>query len=501
MKNAKKIISFCLVVLMLFSVTSVAFAKDEVEQTCPLIYVPGFSSSPVYTDVNDESTLISFPGVEDILAAVADTILPALAVYAVDRDADKLAHSASVRINELFTSWFNEKTGETKKGSGIIEEELTDVDKTSKLTFAYDWRSDPMLIADSLNDYIEKVCALSGSDKVALGCHSLGSTVALAYLTKYGNDRITGIVFDSPACNGVKLIGNIFTGKVNVDGEGLAYFIKTYLGENEYKALIEGLIDIVETAGCLELLTLLADDVIEALAPVIYKETIIPLVGCWLPLWAMLPDEDVESAKAYFFDELLKDEDYSILQSKIDNYTNTVRANRTKTLKSFDEVGNFAIISRYNNQTIPLRGYSDFVGDLIIETHATSLGATTAPLGDYFCDDYLEGKDMAYISPDRTVDASTCLFPEKTWFIKNTGHFETGGLTVDYYDMFLYAEKELTCDTAELGRFSYLDRSTYTIVEDTTTPEKIEKPAVLKFIADFIKELIQKLSMILKPAQ
>ena len=487
----KKILSLLLAIIMVFTCISVALATDGTKQTCPLIYIPGFTSSDIYTDVTDKSTYAGFPGTDDIIAVVTDTILPALVKYAIDKDTDKLTDTVTKRINKIFDGWFNDITGDAKPGSGIIPEELTDVTAKSELVFRYDWRADPMVIADELNAYIEKVCKLSGCDKIALGCHSLGSTIALAYLTKYGNSRVSGMVFDSPACNGVALIGNVLTGKVNLDADGIAYYLKTYLGESEYNRLISSLIDIFKSAGLLDLFSLFADMVIAELAPGIYRGTVIPLVACWPTIWSMLPDDKVDDAKAFVFDEIMKDQDMTALEKKIDSYNKTVRANRVKTLKAYNAVGNFAILSRYSDQTIPLRGSADLIGDTIIETKSTSFGATTAPIGDYFSDDYLKSKNSAYISPDKTVDASTCLFPEQTWFIKDSGHFETGGVTELYYPMFLFAKEELTCDTAELSRFTYRDEATYTLVEDTTTPEKFESTSLIKSAYDFIGALIE----------
>ena len=522
MNITKKILALCLTILMIFSVTSIAYAADETDnnltavlprldniddlinfplidgiivedtkQTCPVITIPGFTASPVYDDINDESTLIGFPDTDDILAIVTEAFIPALLRYAVDRDIDKLVVPVTDRVNEAFAYWFNESTGDAKEGSGIIPQDLSDVTIKSDLTFTYDWRGDPVKIADNLNAYIDEVCRVSDSDKVALACHSLGSTIALSYLTFYGNDKIESIVFDSPACNGVAIMGSVLTGNVNFDAESIGYFLKNILGENEYKALLSSIIDILESAGVMNLVVRFADEIVEALAPAVYRETVAPLMGYWPTVWSMVPDNKVAEAKAYIFDNILASKDLSVLESKIDYYNTTVRANRTKTLKSFDSDGNFAIISRYTHRTIPLEGSAKFMSDLMIETSASSFGATTTPMGEYFSDDYLKGKDMAYISPDRTVDASTCLFPDKTWFIRDSGHFETGALTEDYYDMFLFAEEELTCDTAEIGRFTYRDPVSYTLVEDTAVPSALVKSSLYQSIYSFAVAFVE----------
>lgn len=493
MKKYKKFLSLLLAIIMIFSMAGFALAKENYKQNCPVIFIHGFSSSEIYADVNDPDSLMSFPDVNEILTAVADTLVPALGIYFINKDADVLTSAVTKRINKMLEPWFNNPDGTTQEGSGVAPRELKNISKKSRLTFRYDWRSDPVVIADNLHQFIETVLDLSGCKKVALGCHSLGSSVALAYLSKYGNSKVSAMVFDSPACNGVALIGNILTGKVNLDGEAIGSFLKEMLGESEYKKLVSGFIDILESAGLFEAFSLFADDVIAELAPGIYKGTVAPLVGGWPTLWSMLPDDKVATAKNFIFDEILKGEDYSGLEAKIDSYNSSARLQRTQLLRDFNNVGKFAILSRYNNQTIPLRESSMLIGDLIIETEASSFGATTAPKGTCFSDEYLEDKDMAYISPDKTVDASTCLFPEQTWFIKNSGHFETEELTKLYYDMFFFSKQELTCDTAELGRFIYNDKPDYVLKNDNTTPQTTEKPTLMKSIFAFVYAFIEAL--------
>ncbi len=497
MKSFKKITALFLAIIMIFSLSTTAFGTEGVKRDKPVIYLPGFTSSNVYDDISNPDTLVDYPSTDTILDIVTQAFIPALLAYSVDRDTDKLVTKVTDRVNEAFAYWFNEPTGEAKEGSGIISEELTDVSPDSKLIFSYDWRGDPVKIADELHKYIEDVCRLSGCDKVTLGCHSLGSTIALAYLTKYGNSRVAAMVFDSPACNGVTLIGNIFSGKVNLDTEGLSFFLKALVGESEYNELVSSIIDILDNAHVLELFNRFADEIIEALAPAVYRETVAPLLGGWLTMWSMVPDSQMEAAKAYIFDDIFEGKDYSVLESKIDNYNSTVRANRKATLEAFNNEGNFAILSRYTDMTIPLTDYAHLIGDQIIETSSSSFGATTAPMGSFFDEEYLKDKNSEYISPDKTVDASTCLFPEQTWFIKNSGHFETGGVTENYYDMFLYAETELTCDTAPIGRFTYRDDATYTLIEDTSSPEESIKPSFIESIYNYFVALINTVKLLL----
>ena len=127
MKKISKVLSLLLALLIAFTTVSIAFAAKEPEQTCPVILIPGFTSSDVYDNIEDPDTRVDFPSTDDIIDIVTQEFIPGLLNYAVDRDTDKLVVRVTSRINEIFAYWFNEPTGEAKKGSGIIPQKLTDV--------------------------------------------------------------------------------------------------------------------------------------------------------------------------------------------------------------------------------------------------------------------------------------------------------------------------------------------------------------------------------------
>ena len=104
---------------------------------------------------------------------------------------------------------------------------------------------------------------------------------------------------------------------------------------------------------------------------------------------------------------------------------------------------------------------------------------------------------MKYISPDKTVDASTCLFPEKTWFFKDILHEEVG-YTRDLHTQLLFFGEEATCDNFTLSRFSVFDRDSETFINDETQPQKAEKPSPLERLFNFLKALLDKLIIFFK---
>lgn len=498
----KKIISIVLCIAMVFTLTVPAFAAETKTEKCPIIYVPGIDSSTIYADKDNPDETVEIPGKEKLVEIIKNDILPAFVVYWATGDVDKLAMTITGALNEGFKLWFNNPDGTPVGNSGVINNypAVSAIGENSKFTFSYDWRGDPMVVAAELNDYINYITENSKYDKVALSSHSLGSVVILTYLTVYGDDKVMGWVMDSPALEGISYVGDLLCGELELTSEGILTFLKGYLGETEYEDLVSSSFDILEMAGLSELIIGNFNDAVKKIAPILYSETLMPIFGSWLTIWAMVPEERFDEAVEYAFENFSKGKDLSVLRGKIEDYNNTVRKNRKATLLEFDEAARVAVISKYGYTCVPVAPSWALAGDGVIETQSTSLGATVAPFGDYFSDEYLEGKDMKYISPDKTIDASTCLFPEKTWFIKNILHEEVR-YTEKLFAQFLFSEEELTCENSELARFTLFDRETKTIITDETEPQKIEKPTPFERLFNFLKALFEKLISFFKKAE
>ena len=84
---------------------------------------------------------------------------------------------------------------------------------------------------------------------------------------------------------------------------------------------------------------------------------------------------------------------------------------------------NINIIAKYNVPNIPISDASRQLGDFLASTKQLSYGATCADHGAVLTQSYIDSlADSKYLSPDLKVDASTCLFPDNTWFMKNSLH-------------------------------------------------------------------------------
>lgn len=489
MKKFTKLTALCLALFMAFSLVPVSLAAEA--DTCPIVYIPGISSSKLYHDVNDPESQIVFPSVDEVKKMVTDKIVPALIVYAADKDADKLASVFSEQFNIIFAGHFNNPDGTPKGNSGAIVKYPSSVSKGSRVTFDWDWRSDPFVAAAKLNDFINYVIDKSGCSKVALASHSLGSVVILTYLDVYGNDKITGIVYDSPAIDGVNYLGEFLVGNFETDGEALMSIVKTIFGASEDREFVESIMDVFSLAGIHDELSILLNSVFDDLMPVIFRDTLVPLFACWPSIWAMVPEEDTKAAMDYIFTKYLTDEASAALKSTVEKY-NEVKSERYQTLAEFDKDGRFAVISRYGYASLPIMDRWAETGDTVIDTNSSSLGATTALMGEVLDDAYLAGKDAAYISPDKTVDASTCFVPEKTWFIKNLQHSYTN-MTSPLYSSLLFGAEEATCDNFSLARFTAYDAITESLVEDTSEPEETKEKSPLEVLFNFIRAFFKKI--------
>lgn len=494
MKKISKLFALTLAFIMAFSVLPVSFAATE---TCPIIYIPGIAASTLYHDIDDPSSEVVFPSVDEVKKMVTDKIAPALIVYAADKDADKLASVVSDQLNIIFAGWFNDPDGSPAGNSGVIVKYPATVSKNSTVTFNWDWRGDPFDAAAKLNAFVDYVCQKSGSSKVALATHSLGSVVALTYLNVYGDSKISGIVYDTPVIDGVNYIGQFMLGKFETDGEGLVNAVNGIFSASEDKALAESIMDIFSLAGLTSDVSGLLNSVLDDLAPVIYRDTLVPLFARWPSIWAMTPEEDVEYAMDYVFSKYLTDEDSSVLKAKIEKYNSEVREDRYEKLLSFDENGRFALITRYGFMSLPISSKWNETGDSVVDTKSSSLGATLAPYGEVLSEHYLSDKASKYISPDKTVDASTCLFPEKTWFIKNLNHADVS-VTMPFYSSLLFGAQEATCDNFTLSRFSAYDVENDTVTEDNSEPVVNKEKSPLEKLFSFLRAFFAKILSIFK---
>ena len=85
-------------------------------------------------------------------------------------------------------------------------------------------------------------------------------------------------------------------------------------------------------------------------------------------------------------------------------------------------------------------------------TREQSLGATVCRVGETLSQEYVQRQRAVhlgnYVSPDKKVDASTCAFPNNTYFIDNLNHTWPGVYAGLELDLLRRADVRVTADPA-----------------------------------------------------
>ncbi|MBR3553842.1 MAG: alpha/beta fold hydrolase [Clostridia bacterium] len=475
-RTSRKIFALLLAALLLIGTLQTAVLAAEGNQAagvCPTIYVHGFMSESVYTDQNDPSSPEVFPGgAQEILDAVKPA-LPEIAGALARGDWDTLGDRMAAAAVELLSPAFIGEDGEVENGSGVffVYPKKEDIRPDSVLRFRYDWRADPMESAAKLNDFVNYVCDTAGTPQVNMYGHSLGGLVMLTYFTLYGTDRVRSVCFDTAAVYGETYTGELMTGDLQISSDALAGYLRFLADENDYPVLLDGLVTMLEKAGVTDLAERLGNGLLEKVRDTLQRRVLAPLFVNWLSIWSMVPDDYVDDAIDYVFNGFYAGEDHSALREKVDAYNTQVRAHREETLLALNENANVYVLSRYGSMSFPLTSSYTNLGDSVIDTKFSSFGATTGRVNEPLPADYRATVPAGYLSPDGTVDASTCLFPEQTWFLRGLHHSSHPDAVEEMIFTLLYYDGQATVDTFEMyPRFMCYDYQTDTFAPDAGAP-------------------------------
>lgn len=434
----KKVISVVLAIVLTFSACVPAFANDD-KCDCgitPVVYVVGFGDA-LYKDIDTDELKSLFPPEGDAITKSIPDLLAAVFCLLIgynDGFGTYVSKGANIMLGELACNL----DGTAKPGTGI--EPMNPIYDTHMLPaftpedgmgkgyfkFRYDWRLSPVENAELLDEYISEVKEVTGHDEIVLSAHSQGNTIVMTYIQLYGTDGIEKIVCLSPAYQGLSLIGSLFKRDVSVadKGDALEDFLRGIMGENDTQSkTILSLVSFINKVGAINKILNGLQNTLDSELDKVFDECLIDIFGTMPGLWAFVPAEDYEEAKASMFGD---NEKYAAIIEKTDYYYENVQ---TKTVELLEEAKangtDIVIASGYNISTIPVTSDDAVHGDLLIDTEYMTLGATCAEITGTLGDGYTQAEtdcDHNHISPDNIVDASTCAFPEYTWFFKGNGH-------------------------------------------------------------------------------
>lgn len=508
----KKLISLALSIIMVFTLCIPAMAGwSNSTSQIPVILISGDGDSIYDAEGNEVFrfskivSMLTSVKEDDMKQSALNVIQPMLLEGLAKNDWDGFYASVETEMTKLFEKCRLDDNGEVSNGSGISQERIdymakarvTDV-KQSKghyglydYRFWYDWRLDPLVIADEFNAYVKDIKKATGAPKVSIVARCLGTSVIMAYIAKYGLDDIHGIGFNGSVANGAEILSETISGRFRVDGKAVARLLRDLdtLGWVNIDEFITSTVELAVNSGIVDgtisvTESLLYDKLIEGMTSALALSTFYT----WPSYWSAVTLEDYEAALHHVFgpEGSEKRAKYAGLIAKLDNYHEVVRKNIPTLFRSIKESGaNVGIISKYGYQIVPIIESSDAVADQFASVTRSSFGATTSKVYNTLSDEYIasrvaEGKGK-YISPDKQVDASTCIYPDYTWFTKGSSHSNWSLCENNLMHIVATADKQLTVNDFEYTQFMVYNKETGLMVPMTaenndTTNWEAEEP-------------------------
>ena len=454
MKATKKIVS----VILAITLAVVAFVMPvSAAKVYPLVIVDGIFSTPLYKNVGTDEEAPAFAtddaALEAMIKDVVGSFIGGCINYGVaKKDYDAFADKFYPVVNKYLepigfnpdgtpvdetvtfiqnTKPMSQYTDEEKAGLSVFADAYAEeFGEDNVYNFCYDWRLSPIDSAAALDEYITNLKDEIGVKKVNVVAHSMGATVVLAYLAEFGGSNINNLVFTSPAWQGTSLAGNIATGNIEFDMFSVENYLVQMANVSATTHITAFIISYIATYDGLS--KEYFGDINKAVAgilPRLYTDTVIPYIAGMPGFWSLIPAEYIADAKEFLFADGMNAD----LEAKVDAYTAIQEDAKSIVEDAMDDGMTFGIVVGYNCQMIPLD--DDYEqSDTIIDVKYASGGAT--------CSKYLQAFDdwtniysqkvkcgHNHVSWDYKIDASTCMFPEQTWFYKNLQH---NGYNVDY---------------------------------------------------------------------
>lgn len=442
----KKVLSVLLAFIMVFSTASICFAEAVSNEIYPTIIVAGYSSSSLYnTDADGNVSKIWGVDMDKIMAlvleniarigrglgelafgkpdTVADIVGQAIVdmygVMAYDENGksvnniDTFSHSAA---ETQFSYLKREVNGEHMHESFImssvcdIYEEKFGVRDGNDYIFSFqtDFRQNIVDCAADLDRYIDDVREFTGAKKVNIFAVSHGGEVTATYLSLYGTKKnaVNNAVLTVPAIGGAALASDLMSEEIVFDEETLFYFIENGM-------MLEQDIDWLVRANQFGIL----DDVCKLIMQKYAKK----VIGYWGSIWDFISPDFYDELKEQLPETTLKSE----MIAKSDRFHYEIHPKLADSFKACEDAGiNIYIVAGCGEPSVTgLQQQSDG-----IVTVKSATGAACAPYGKRFADGYKQLNTVCsdashnHLSPEMTIDASSCYTPDTTWFINGLFH-------------------------------------------------------------------------------
>jgi pimeloyl-ACP methyl ester carboxylesterase len=275
--------------------------------------------------------------------------------------------------------------------------------------------------SDSLDDFIDNyVLPQTGCSKVVLIPMSMGASVVSAYLHDYGTkgkvDKVVSIV---GAWNGSDIIADLVELKYSDKAPDKLYngIVADLVGE-PWGYLVNMILRIFPKATLRSIIDEILDSLVENL---VMKAP---------SLFGIIPSDRYPAIRAARL-EGKPEKEYIMKQT--DRYYEVQKSLKDSVMNLYNNYGvDFYYLCGYGLAFGEFSSDYEFFGflasadttnsDEIIEISSTATGATYVTAGTSFDSSYLSNHDAKYISPDKSVDLSTCFFPDRVWLFDKQKH-------------------------------------------------------------------------------
>jgi len=468
---------------MVFSLCSPVFAAEETVTDYdgnPVVIVRGIDFGGL---VNlDDGTKAMKVGVFDILETVIDLLLgkfyydkddfitePALDLVwdimgPIASNPDGSSMDANVGMKQYYSSideFPEELTDDYLEisGEGNLALSLRDrIGAENVYYFTYDWRKNPKTIAAELDAFIKMAQEKSGKDKVHIAALSMGGMVTTAYMYYHGTAALESVAYLSAAHNGTYVCGDALNGRIVFTPDTLEQFLLGLIGDGGLNFVTWLALKIARIFGVTDMLCDFLNGFVEDSSEAAYTGGLRDILGTAAGMWALCPDEDFASGREFIFSGA--EDKYASVISQLDGVEKFVKSTEDTIAKAYADGVKVVFTSNYNQPLIPIYPRAVLNSDSTLESDLTSNFATIANYGETLSDEYIATKAPEFISSDKVIDASTCLYPEYTWFIKNADHvaFKHGSEFADFAIDLILCENQPTVKTfPEYPRFMVAD--------------------------------------------
>ena len=428
-RNFRRLFAVIMSVLtVVMAVMPAVGAVSTAANDLPIVYVKG-AGREIYSADGHQIMPFDIEPEEQIMNQM-DTIAKAFVVSLAAGNWDYYCNTMVNIISKVFKDVVLDKNGEASDGSYIIPSPAP-TKKTSNFylsnyVFNYDSRLDPWEVAEQLDDYIDQVLKATGKKKVQIVSRCLGGNYAAAYLSRYGAEKVDTCIFYVASTKGTVVCSESFSGSFRFDADLINDYVENNMGDDsDLAGLIKSVVSMTYSLSALHIGANAVESIYKQIANQLVPKMLLASYATMPAYWSMVDDENFEKAKRFIFGDDIGQ--YSGLIDKIDNYHYNVMNTFEETMLQLQSEGlKIGIIGKYNIALPPVFQSSEEQADGTIELDYQTFGATAANIGKTLSRDYLNSLKgtgaMDYVSPDLVVDASTCIFPDYTWFIKDSEH-------------------------------------------------------------------------------